>query len=57
MNALTQYIKLIVEPTVEEYQRNPFSVWHCYLACAATHHSSDRAAELMGKRPATLRQV
>ena len=57
MNALTQYLKLIVEPTVEEFQRNPFSLRHCYLACTATYHSIDRAAEMSKKRAATLRQV
>ncbi|MGP0059647.1 MAG: hypothetical protein ACLPID_10215 [Beijerinckiaceae bacterium] len=57
MDALTKYLKLVVEPTVEEFQRNPFSLRHCYLACVATYHSIDRAAEIVKKRPATLRQV
>jgi len=57
VDALTRYLKVIVEPTVEEFQRNPFSLRHCYLACAATYHSIDRAAEMTTKRPATLRQV
>lgn len=57
MNALTRYLKLIVEPTVEEFQRNPFSLRHCYLACAATFHSIDRAAEMARKNPKGLRQV
>lgn len=57
MNALTHYLKLIVEPTVEEFQQNPFSLRHCYLACAATYHSIDRAAEMANKRPRALRQV
>ena len=57
MEALTRYLKVIVEPTVEEFQHNPFSLRHCYLACAATYHSIDRAAEITKKRPATLRQV
>jgi hypothetical protein len=53
----TQYLKLIVEPTVEEFRRYPMSLGHCYLACAATHHSIDRAAELSKRRVANLRQV
>ncbi len=57
MNSLTQYLKLIVEPTVEEFRRNPMSLRHCYLACAATYHCIDRAAELSKKRAANLRQV
>jgi hypothetical protein len=57
MDALTRYLTLIVEPTVEEFQRNPFSLRHCFLACAATYHSIDRVADVRKKRPANLRQV
>jgi hypothetical protein len=35
MNELTRYIKLIAEPTVEEFRRNPTSLRHAYLACVA----------------------
>jgi hypothetical protein len=44
MNNLISYLKLIVEPTVEEFRRNPISIRHAYLACVATYHASDRAA-------------
>ena len=44
MNDLVSYLKLIVEPTVEEFRRNPSSIRHAYLACVATYHASDRAA-------------
>lgn len=57
MNALAQYLTLIVEPTVEEFRRNPTSLRHAYLACVTTYHAIDRAAEIGGKRAANLRQV
>jgi hypothetical protein len=44
MNALTRYLKLIVEPTVEEFKRNPTSIRHAYLACVATYHAVDRVS-------------
>ena len=44
-------------PTVEEFRRNPISLRHCYLACAAAYHAIDRAAELNKKRVANLRQI
>ena len=42
MNALARYLALIVEPTVEEFKRNPFSLRHAYLACVAAYHTIDR---------------
>jgi len=42
MNALSRYLSLIVEPTVEEFRRNPFSLRHAFLACVATYHAIDR---------------
>jgi hypothetical protein len=44
MNELKQYLKLIAEPTFEEFRRNPFSLRHAFLACVATYHAVDRAA-------------
>jgi len=43
-NALSRYLALVVEPTVEEFRRNPFSLRHAYLACVATYHAIDRVA-------------
>jgi hypothetical protein len=57
MNSLTQYLRLIVEPTVEEFRRNPMSLRHCYLACVATYHAIDRAAEMSKTRVANSRQL
>jgi hypothetical protein len=41
---LDRYIELIVEPTFEDFKRNPTSIRHGYLACVATYHAIDRAA-------------
>jgi hypothetical protein len=48
MNALERYLALIVEPTVEEFRCNPFSLRHAYLACVATYHAIDRVAYPQG---------
>src|ERR1039458_2392441 len=42
MNPLSRYLALIVEPTVEEFNSNPFSLRHAFLACVATYHAIDR---------------
>lgn|SRR5271157_1165112 len=44
MDLLTQYLDLIVEPTLEEFRRHPTSVRHAYLACVAIYHAIDRVA-------------
>jgi hypothetical protein len=44
MNALARYLDLIVEPTVEQFERNERSIRHAYLACVATYHAVDRAS-------------
>jgi hypothetical protein len=44
VDALNRYLKLIVEPTVDEFKRNPTSIRHAYLACVATYHAIDRIA-------------
>src|SRR5271156_388311 len=38
------YLEVIVEPTFEEFKRNPGSVRHAFLACVAIYHAVDRAA-------------
>jgi hypothetical protein len=35
------YLDEIVEPTIAEFERNPTSVRHAFLACVATYHSLD----------------
>jgi hypothetical protein len=44
VNDLAEYMKVIVEPTWEEYRRNSASVRHAYLACVAVYHAVDRVA-------------
>jgi hypothetical protein len=44
VNGLEQYLDLIVEPTFKDFERNPSSVRHAFLACVATFHAVDRAA-------------
>jgi len=36
-----QYIENIVKPTIEDFERNPTSVRHAFLACVATFHCID----------------
>ena len=45
MNALTQYLKTMVDPTIEEFMRNPLSPRHAYIACVVTYHAIDRAKD------------
>lgn len=42
MQGLERYLELIVEPTFEDFKRNPSSVRHAYLACLVTYHAIDR---------------
>jgi hypothetical protein len=56
MNDLMRYLKLIVEPTVDEFKKNPASVRHAYLAAVAIYHSIDRAAASKDKKVKHLRE-
>ncbi len=42
MDNLEAYLKEIVEPTFDDFKRNPRSVRHAFLACVAAYHSIDR---------------
>src|SRR5262249_7250445 len=55
MEDLEQYLKEIIEPTVEEFEENPASRRHAFLACVATFHGVDYLAHRK-QRAATLRQ-
>ena len=44
MEYLVRYLDEIVEPTVEEYHRNPLSVRHAFIACVVTFHAIDYLA-------------
>ena len=54
MKDLASYVELVVEPTFEDFRRNPLSVRHCFLACVATFHAIDRAGTK--KKAANLRK-
>jgi hypothetical protein len=41
---LSRYLELIVEPTFDEFNRNPTSVRHAFIACVVIYHAIDRAA-------------
>lgn len=55
MNSLELYLALIVEPTVDEFKRNPTSLRHAFLACVATYHAIDRVSYPRG--PGNLRKI
>jgi hypothetical protein len=44
MEDLVHYLKGVVEPTVEEFRKNPSSVRHGFLACVAAFHAIDYLA-------------
>ena len=44
MEDLRRYLKDIVEPTVRDFEDQPTSVRHAFLACLATFHSVDYLA-------------
>jgi len=52
--ALTRYLDDIVEPTFEDFKRNPRSLRHAYLACLVTYHAIDRVT--YPKNPGNLRK-
>jgi hypothetical protein len=54
VNTLQRCLADIVEPTFEDFKRNPRSVRHAFLACVAAYHSIDRASH--PKIPGNLRK-
>jgi hypothetical protein len=44
MEDLARYLDEIVDPTVSDFERNPTSVWHAFLAGVAVFHSVDYLA-------------
>jgi hypothetical protein len=56
VDQLVQYLEFIVEPTVDEFRKNPFSERHAYLAAVAIYHSIDRAAASKDKKAKHLRE-
>lgn len=55
MDSLVRYLKTIVEPTVEDFKRNPTSLRHAFLACVAAYHAIDRIA--YPRSPGNLRKA
>jgi len=44
MEDMIHYLDGFVEPTIEEFARNPASIRHAFLACVVTFHSVDYLA-------------
>jgi hypothetical protein len=54
MSDLVQYLEEIVEPTIGDFEKNPTSRRHAFLACVAACHGVDYLA--FPDDPRTLRQ-
>ena len=54
MSDLVQYLEEIVEPTISDFEKNPTSRRHAFLACVAACHGVDYLA--YPDDPRTLRQ-
>jgi len=48
------YLNEIVEPTIKDFENNPTSTRHAFLACVTTFHAIDYLT--YSKRPAHMRQ-
>jgi hypothetical protein len=57
MSGAKQHLDDIVEPTINDFENNPTSVRHAFLACVATFHTVDYLAREAGKSSAHLRQI
>jgi hypothetical protein len=44
-----RYLDDIVEPTITDFENNPTSVRHAFLACVATFHTVDYIGRTVGK--------
>ncbi len=44
MEDLERYLKTVVDPTIDDFKKNPASVRHAFLACVATFHAIDYLA-------------
>jgi hypothetical protein len=50
------FLDQIVEPTFADFEANPGSIRHAYLACVATYHAIDRAGEGVSGRVGNLKK-
>ena len=48
MNVMGRYLEQIVDPTLDDFARNPTSVRHAFLACVAAYHAIDRGWKSAG---------
>ena len=55
MNTLARYIDVMVEPTFQDFRREPSSR-RAYLTCVAIYHGIDRAADDRGISRGNLRK-
>jgi hypothetical protein len=53
---LQQYLREIVIPTVYDFNKNPTSARHLFLACVVIFHAIDRASEESGISRGNLRK-
>jgi hypothetical protein len=54
MEDLVRYLDEFIVPTIEDFEKNPSSVRHAFLACVATFHGVDYLAH--PKKPGNLRK-
>lgn len=54
MKDMIQYLERIVEPTLKDFESNPTSVRHAFLACVVTFHAIDYLA--YPRKSRTIRQ-
>ena len=55
MEDLVRYLDEIAEPTISDFEKNPASVRHAFIACVVVFHSIDYLAYPRKSRP--LRQL
>jgi hypothetical protein len=48
MSDLAMYLEHFVDPTLDDFGRNPTSVRHAFLACVAACHAIDRGPKSTG---------
>jgi hypothetical protein len=55
MEDIARYLDEFVDPTIKDFQGNPTSIRHAFLACVVTFHAIDYLTP-PGRRPRNLRQ-
>ena len=57
MRNAKDYLDHIVEATITDFESNPTSVRHAFLACVVTFHTVDYIGRAVGRSSAQLRQM